>query len=317
MERSLRRQLPRVLLGAALVATVIINRAPLGLLAVLFVAVVPFEKLWPRHEQRLRRPGVGTDIAYALAGPALGVAGLAVAVVVGVLSLAWIPGLMIRPVVGMLPGTVRALLGLLLFDATTYWAHRWSHEVPFLWRFHAIHHSSDRMDWVSGIRVHPFDGAFLAPAFVFLIGAGFSARFSGALAVVQLVTGLFLHANVRWRWRPLHRVVITPEFHHWHHANEPGAINSNYAAFLPLWDLAFGTYFMPKDRRPQVYGVDERIPASFVAQLRHPLRGLRNPVRVIRHPVVELRILRAGLARGRAQLLQSTLSRRRVERMPA
>ena len=71
------------------------------------------------------------------------------------------------------------------------------------------------------------------------------------LAVVQIVTGLFLHANVRWRWRPLHRVVITPEFHHWHHADEAVADNSNYSVFLPVWDILFGTYLMPADRRPR------------------------------------------------------------------
>jgi sterol desaturase/sphingolipid hydroxylase (fatty acid hydroxylase superfamily) len=235
-----------------------------------------------------------------------------VALTVGVLSLAWLPGLLLRPAIALLPSGARVVLGVLLFDVTTYWAHRWSHEVPFLWRFHSIHHSSERMDWVSGIRAHPFDGAFLAPAFAFLVGAGLQPRLAGALAVVQVVTGLFLHANVRWRWRPLHRVVITPEFHHWHHANEPDALNSNYAVFLPLWDMAFGTYFMPKDRRPQVYGVSEPLPRSFVAQLRHPLRGLRNPLRALRHPVVEARVLRQGLRRGWSQLVRSTLRRRRV-----
>jgi sterol desaturase/sphingolipid hydroxylase (fatty acid hydroxylase superfamily) len=192
MEPSARPRLLRILLGAALVAIVVVNPSPLALLALLFGAVVPFEKLWPRHKQRLRRPGVGVDLVYALVRPVLGIAGLGVAVVVGVLSLAWIPGLLIRPVVAMLPGAARLPLGFLLFDATTYWAHRWSHEIPYLWRFHAIHHSSERMDWVGGIRVHPFDGAFLEPAFVFLVAAGFGPRFSGALAVVQLVTGLFL-----------------------------------------------------------------------------------------------------------------------------
>jgi len=108
-----------------------------------------------------------------------------------------------------------------------------------------VHHSTEQLDWVSGFRNHPFDGAIVAPPFFFLIAAGFDATFTGVLAVVQLVTGLFLHANVRWRWRPLHRIVITPEFHHWHHANETDAHNSNYSVFLPLWDIVFGTYYMP------------------------------------------------------------------------
>ena len=258
---------------------------------VLFVLVVPFEKLFPRHRQKIRRPRLGTDIGYALAGPALNLVGLLAAAVVAVVSLAWLPGLALRPLVGMVPPAVLPFVGIALFDLAIYWTHRWYHEVPFLWRFHAIHHSTEHLDWVSGFRNHPLDGTLLAPAFVFLIAAGFDAEFTGVLAVVQVVLGIFLHANVRWRLRPLHRVIITPEFHHWHHANEPGAINSNYSVFLPLWDLVFGTYYMPADRRPSRYGVDEHIPEGMVAQLRHPLRGMRNPLRVLRHP---LRSAKAG-----------------------
>lgn len=252
---------------------------------VLFVLVVPFEKFFPRHRQKIRRPRVGTDIGYALAGPALNVVGLTAAVVVAVISLAWLPGLAIRPLVALLPPPVIPFVGLALFDLTIYWTHRWYHEVPFLWRFHAIHHSTEHLDWVSGFRNHPLDGTLIAPAFVFLLAAGFDAEFTGVLAILQFVLGIFLHANVRWRLRWLHRIVITPEFHHWHHANEPGAINSNYSVFLPLWDIIFGSYFMPRNRRPMRYGVDEFIPEGMVAQLRHPLRGMGNPFRVVRHPI--------------------------------
>ncbi|MEM7322295.1 MAG: sterol desaturase family protein [Actinomycetota bacterium] len=256
---------------------------------VLFLIVVPFEKLFPRHRQRLRRPHVITDIAYALAGPLLSGIGLAVGFVVAIVSLAWLPGLAIRPLVALIPPAVAPFVGIALFDLLIYWTHRWYHEVPILWRFHAIHHSPKHMDWVSGFRIHPLDGTLIAPAFAFLLAAGFSAEFTGALAFIQIVLGIFLHANVRWRLRPLHRLVITPEFHHWHHANEPGAINSNYSVFLPLWDIVFGTYFMPKRRRPAVYGVSEPIPDGMIDQLHHPLRGMGNPLRVFRHPIRSLR----------------------------
>ncbi|MDH3752350.1 MAG: sterol desaturase family protein [Acidimicrobiia bacterium] len=284
--RRWRRRLGRLLVAAALIGVLVFDRSPLAIVAVLFVLVVPFEKLFPRHPgQRVRRPDVGTDMAYAIGQPALAVAGIAVAVMVGIASLAWVPGLAIRPLVAMIPGGIKPFVGIALFDLAIYWVHRWSHEVPVLWRFHSIHHSTEHLDWVSGFRSHPFDGAIVAPPFVFLLAAGFTAEFSGLLAVIQIVTGIFLHANVRWRLRPLHRVVITPEFHHWHHANETSAINTNYSVFLPLWDLLFGSYHMPSDRRPQRYGVDEPIPDGIVAQLAHPLRGIGNPFRVVRHPV--------------------------------
>ena len=132
-----------------------------------------------------------------------------------------------------LPFWAQAGLGFLLLDLTIYWIHRMSHEVPFFWRFHAVHHSSIHLDWISGVRNHPFDGVFGAPAFAFLIGAGVSLEITGALAVIQLVTGLWAHLNVRWRLRPLHRVVLTPDFHHWHHANERDAHNTNYCRTAP------------------------------------------------------------------------------------
>jgi sterol desaturase/sphingolipid hydroxylase (fatty acid hydroxylase superfamily) len=301
----------KAFIAAAIGALLVINPAPLVGVILLFVLVVPFEKLFPRHPQRLRRPGLGTDLAYGLAGRGLAVFGLVVGAAIGVLSLLWVPGLLLRPLVALLPHPLKVIVAFLLFDALVYWAHRWSHEVPFLWRFHVIHHSSEQMDWVSGVRAHPLDGLVVAPAVVFLLSAGFSPKLSGALVIVQLALGLFLHANIRWRWRPLHRVVITPEFHHWHHADEADAHYTNYATFLPLWDLLFGTYFMPTERRPQVYGTAEFVATSFTEQLRQPLRGLPTPWSVVRHPVVSGRRLRANLRRGWTQVWSSTTRTRR------
>ena len=164
--------------------------------------------------------------------------------------------------------------------------------MPALWRFHAVHHSTEHLDWISGFRNHPFDGAIVAPPFFFLLAAGFDATFTGALAVVQIVLGLFLHANVRWRLRPLHRLVITPEFHHWHHANEIDAHNSNYSVFLPLWDIVFGTYYMPRNKRPLRYGVGEPIPITMAGQFRCPFQNVRSPGAGIRHP---WKAFRAGI----------------------
>jgi len=297
-----RRLWPLAAALAAITLGIAIDAEALIGIPFLFFFVVPFEKLFPRHRQRVRRPGLGTDLAYALAQPVLGAAGVAVALVVGIASLAWLPGLAIRPVIDQLPDLPRLLVGIALFDLAGYWAHRWGHEVPFLWRFHAVHHSSEQLDWISGLRTHPLDGALIAPAFVFLLGAGFSGEFTGLLAVVQIVTGLFLHANVRWRWRRLDRIVATPEFHHWHHANEVDAHCSNYSAFLPVWDLAFGTWFMPSGRRPARYGVDDPVPSGLADQLLYPLRGLARPWVHLRHPWRGARYLGHLVRRGLGQM---------------
>lgn len=298
------------LLGATVTTLILGGAGPIFTVAVLFALIVPFEKLFPRHRQRVRRPLMLTDIAYAISQPVLGAVGVAAALVIGVASLAWVPGLAIRPLVSLLPGPIQMLTGIALFDLAIYLVHRWSHEIPFLWRFHSIHHSTEHLDWVSGFRGHPFDGAIAAPPFLFLLGAGFSAEFSGALAVIQIVTGLFLHANVRWRWRPLHRVVITPEFHHWHHANEPDAINTNYSVFLPLWDILFKTYYMPADRRPQRYGVSEPIPASIPGQILHPFRDLPPIWWYLRHPLRATRRIAGSVRRGIPQVRRSSRVRR-------
>jgi sterol desaturase/sphingolipid hydroxylase (fatty acid hydroxylase superfamily) len=297
--------LARLAVALLILVALVTNPDDALLVPFLFVVVVPFEKLFPRHPQKVRRPGLGTDLAWGLSQPVVAVAGLVVALAVGALSLAWLPGLALRPLVLALPSPLQVVLGALLFDVTFYWTHRWSHEVPFLWRFHVVHHSTRHLDWVSGLRNHPLDGVFLAPGFFLLLAAGFSLQLTGILLVVQLLLGIFLHANVRWRLRPLHKLVITPEFHHWHHADEPDAHNTNYSVFLPVWDLLFGTYYLPADRRPQVYGVHEPLPEDFAGQLLHPLREAPSPLLVARHPVRTTRFVRAGLRRGLGQLRAS------------
>ena len=286
-----------LLAGAIALAFQIESGIFVGVIA-LFVLIVPFEKLYPRQKgQKVRRPMVGTDISFALLGPLLNVAGIAALVVIGGLSFFWLPGLALQPLVGMIPAAALPFVGFLLFDFVSYWTHRFAHEVPFMWRFHSVHHSPEHMDWVSGFRVHPFDGVVIAPAFFFLIGAGFDAELAGVFAVFQIILGLFFHANVRVRWRLLDRVVANPEFHHWHHSSEDDAVGHNYGAALPWWDMVFGTFFMPKHRtgrRPARYGVSEPLPRNLTGQLSYPCRGWRRHLWLWRHPILLVRTIAAA-----------------------
>ena len=243
------------------------------MIVAVFVLVVPFEKMFRRHAYRIRRPGLRTDLTYALASPVINVVGLAIGIVVAILAFPiWLPALLLRPFVMSQPGWLMAIEAVILIDILIYWTHRFSHEIGFFWRFHSIHHSSERLDWISGIRAHPFDGVIIAVPAVFLLAAGFQLEVVGVFAVVQFFIGLFAHANVSWRLRPLHRVVMTPEFHHWHHANHPESIHTNYSVFLPLWDMVWGTYHMPPDRRPETYGASEPFPPSVPGQMLYPFR---------------------------------------------
>ena len=295
----LARRLVQVgLVAVAIGLSFLIDNAIFTGVIALFVLVVPFEKFYPRQRgQKLRRPLVTTDLSYALAGPVLNVFGIAAIVVIGGLSFAWLPGLALRPLVGLIPPAAAPVVGFLMFDFASYWTHRFAHEVPFMWRFHSVHHSPEHMDWISGFRVHPFDGVLIAPGFFFLIGAGFEAEVAGVFAVLQIVLGIFFHANVRVRWRWIDRIACNPEFHHWHHANEPDSIGHNYSAALPVWDLAFGTFFMPKHttgRRPRRYGVDEGLPRHMVGQLTHPCRGARRHLWLWRRPITAARTVGAA-----------------------
>jgi sterol desaturase/sphingolipid hydroxylase (fatty acid hydroxylase superfamily) len=148
-----RQRLVQLMLGAVIVAASVATdrSAPFAIVA-LFVLVVPFEKAFPRHRgQRVRRNGLGTDLAFALAAPLISALGLVVAVVAGVLSFAWIPGLALRPFVAMLPAAALPIIGAVLFDFSGYWVHRFAHENARLWRFHSVHHTGEQLDWLSGV----------------------------------------------------------------------------------------------------------------------------------------------------------------------
>jgi sterol desaturase/sphingolipid hydroxylase (fatty acid hydroxylase superfamily) len=302
-----RRRAPRtrrstaltVAFSAALVAASFAGYTAAVGIAVLFAISWPLERIWRRHPVGVRRLGLRTDLAYAALATLLQTIGLVVAVIVGVLSLAWLPALAFRPLVAALPTWLELLVAIVLFDLLVYWAHRLSHTVPLFWRFHAVHHSTHHLDWVSGFRAHPFDGLFMAPVFAFFLGAGFEAEITGALAIVQFVVGLWSHLNVRWRLRPLHRIVLTPDFHHWHHADEADAINTNFGVFLPVWDIVFGTYFMPAERRPSRYGISTPMATTLPGQLIHPFRGIRSDWRAWRRSV-RRRVRRPVRRRDRA-----------------
>ncbi len=179
----------------------------------------------------------------------------------------------VRGVVEALPLAAQVPLLLLTADFTQYWVHRTCHAQRLLWPFHAIHHSIEQMDWLAGSRLHLVDvlitrGLVYVPIFVL----GFSEAALMVYVFIVAAQATFIHANVRWAFRRWQRVVATPAFHHWHHSAEPEAIDKNFAVHTPVWDLLFGTYYLP-DRWPTVYGLAHgRVPERWVGQLLHPLR---------------------------------------------
>jgi sterol desaturase/sphingolipid hydroxylase (fatty acid hydroxylase superfamily) len=158
-------------------------------------------------------------------------------------------------------------------DFTQYWVHRTFHAVPLLWRFHAIHHSAEEMDWLAGSRLHLVDviltrGLTYVPIFVL----GFSN--AALLVYVFLVAAqaTFIHANVRWQFRPVRRLIATPAFHHWHHSADREAVDKNFSVHTPIWDILFRTYYLP-ERWPTGYGLGggRTIPSGWMKQLVYPM----------------------------------------------
>lgn len=168
------------------------------------------------------------------------------------------------------PLWLQAVQIYLLVDFCAYWMHRWFHRGR-LWPFHAVHHSSEDLDWLGSLRVHPVNDLMnkLAQATPVLL-LGYNPLVTLSTAPILTFYALFLHANVNWDFGPFRAVIATPVFHRWHHSREREAWDKNFAGLLPIWDLIFGTYYMPKGRVPENFGICEPMPKSFFGQLWEP-----------------------------------------------
>ena len=171
------------------------------------------------------------------------------------------------------------LLCILVADLAQYWTHRAYHEVPFLWKFHSVHHSTKTMDWLAGSRQHILEVIVtrvlvVAPLFVL----GFRESVVNAYILIVGFQAVLNHANVGVPWGPLRYLIVTPDFHHWHHASDDEAIDRNYAAHYAFLDYLFGTAVKADRKLPNRYGVvGDYMPDGFVAQQMFPFRAKALP----------------------------------------
>jgi sterol desaturase/sphingolipid hydroxylase (fatty acid hydroxylase superfamily) len=178
----------------------------------------------------------------------------------------------LQQAVGGLPFFLQLAAIILVADLVQYWTHRAYHEVPFLWRFHAVHHSTKVMDWMAGSRQHIFELIFTR---VGVLGALYVLGFSeGVMNVYIIIVGfqaVFNHANVSLPWGPLKYLIVTPDFHHWHHSSDKEALDKNYAAHYAFLDYIFGTAVKSDRKFPEQYGVlGDYMPHGFVKQQMFP-----------------------------------------------
>jgi lathosterol oxidase len=270
------------LLGGAWVETpeAVASRQYLGLdwfvldLLLLALLFVPLERwLALRREQRVFRAGWRTDLAHFAVSHLLvqAVALLTVAPATLLLGGLVLPG--VQRAIASQPAALQFVQIVFVADLFQYWTHRLFHAQPRLWRFHAVHHSSRELDWLAGSRLHLVDVvATRAASFAPLFLLGFAQGPLVAYLVFVSFHAVAIHANVGLRLRWLRGWLVTPAYHHWHHAAEPEARDRNFAVHLPLFDRLFGTLYLP-ERWPAAYGIEgEPVPETWPRQLVWPFR---------------------------------------------
>jgi sterol desaturase/sphingolipid hydroxylase (fatty acid hydroxylase superfamily) len=172
-----------------------------------------------------------------------------------------------------LPLWLQAILFLVVSDFMLYWSHRIFHDGGF-WKYHAVHHSSEEIEWISAARFHPVNLLLGTIAVdVILLMAGISPNAMVLVSPFNTFHSAFVHANLNWTLGPFKYVLASPVFHRWHHTAMEDGGNTNFAGTFPIWDLMFGTFRMPEGRLPESYGKDEaEMPGEFIGQFAFPFR---------------------------------------------
>ena len=259
----MRRHLTGLTFAAALLFALLVRGTAVFGIALLFGLFVPLEKVFALRRQRTFRPGLLTDLTHILVNSVLTTIAVLVLVIAAAIPFVWLRRM---DLVGGLPEWGAIALAAVVVAVANYWGHRLTHTVPFLWRFHSVHHSIEQMDWVASGRLHPLDQAFTQAFTVLpLVLLGYGAGVFGGVAVFITLLALFQHANVRLRFPGVRWVINTPEWHHWHHAIDVDAHDKNFG--LPVVDKLFGTAYLPKGARPVGFGTTSPVPAD--GYLRH------------------------------------------------
>ncbi|WP_324260412.1 sterol desaturase family protein [Altererythrobacter sp. H2] len=233
----------------------------------------PLERWVPRRrEQRLFRNEWREDLFYFLVSTMfvqiLTFLTLAPSAIVNQNTTDWQA---FRAMVADLPWLVQFAIVLVASDFAQYWYHRLFHQVPFLWGFHAIHHSAKSMDWLAGSRMHLLEVVLLRIVTSLpLFTLGFSPTVMQAYLGFIYVWSSLLHANVGGDFDRLGHWFATPRFHHWHHGLEREAFDINFAIHFPWIDKLFGTFHLPPGRWPENYGIPEDVPRGYGGQFLYP-----------------------------------------------
>ena len=255
-------------------------------LAYFFLAVsLFFLERWMPHEKEWEKPDGQTfaSIMHTLSSKGT-VQGLLL--FGGVIGLAELITPVHEPGEGIWPRDwpmwAQVLLGLVAAEFGLYWVHRAGHEVPFFWKFHAIHHSVTKLWFVNTGRFH-----FVDSLLSIILGLGILVLMGAPMEVVKWLSaltafiGLLTHCNVEMRFGPISWVFNTPELHRWHHSMDLSEGNRNYCENVMLWDHVFRTWVNPKRRPPKIIGMKDFLPDKFIHQLIWPFLSVKQKQRII------------------------------------
>jgi sterol desaturase/sphingolipid hydroxylase (fatty acid hydroxylase superfamily) len=172
-----------------------------------------------------------------------------------------------------LPLPIQVVLAACVKEFVGYWRHRAMHWGP-LWKFHEVHHAAEYVDFATSSRFHPGEliGTWLVAiltAAVMTLPPTPAAWFFAVVAIRQLV----LHANLRWTYGRLGWVFNSPAAHRWHHHPEVGKAHNFSVGVFALFDVMFGTFYLPPGECPTVAGVDRPTPRSCLGLLRLPFEA--------------------------------------------
>lgn len=260
-------------------------------LVLLIVIFVPLEKLFSERPSNFFRPQLWNDLFYYFLTSLVSAVIIALPMAFLAASTRTILPEAYFAWVRSLPMWITLPAALIIGDVGSYWGHRLTHEIPLLWRFHAVHHSPEQMDFLVNGRAHPVDIVWVrlwALGPVYLLGLEMGQHGGIVPMVVVLfgtLTSFFVHANLRWRLGPLEWLIATPAFHHWHHTRRKH-INKNYSATFPWVDRIFRTHYLP-DHFPEEYGITGEMPESLSGQLLAPFLPRKKKKVVVRRTKAE------------------------------
>jgi sterol desaturase/sphingolipid hydroxylase (fatty acid hydroxylase superfamily) len=243
---------------------------------------VPLERLWPQYpEQGTFRDQWTLDVVYFLSThlPIQILSFLVLLPATQATHYLAIPS--VAHLIARMPWLLQLLLAIVIADLAEWTVHYALHKVPYLWRFHSIHHSSPALDWIAGSRSHFFDDTLVRGFILVPLMLGFSQNIILAYLVFVTLHATWTHCNFAPGIKWLERYVVLPRYHHWHHSSQKQAIDKNFAIHFPWIDRLFGTHYLP-DEWPQVYGLaGELIPSGFIRQTYQPFfKRNRRPSKV-------------------------------------